>query len=315
VQPKEWGDLCGADHHVCRLADYPGGDLNAAPAGLLRTGVTTRLNRFIDHYAAPPGNPAELQPSFDVTASLEICPKNATAQFPSEDPGPTFTAARFDQLAPYTLRFDLTGTQPTKSPAVGNPHADKTDPFLNLLLNAGRCPVVTDPAGPDETTYETPPLASTATMIGGTKVRIDYQASTAAGLQLNSRLYDVFPDGKAVMVDRGPRRVTAPNGSVEYQLHGNGWRFEPGHRIRIEITQDDDPFLRASNIPSSSTINGVHLKIPVREPQPPVREDYKNAAKFCKAEAAFLGDAAFRQKYGANKNRANAFGECVSRSH
>ena len=33
---KEWGDLCGADHHVCTLADYPGGDVNATPDGPLQ---------------------------------------------------------------------------------------------------------------------------------------------------------------------------------------------------------------------------------------------------------------------------------------
>ena len=54
---KEWGDICGADHHVCTFADYPGGDVNATPTGLVRTGATTRLNRFIDHYAQPPGQP------------------------------------------------------------------------------------------------------------------------------------------------------------------------------------------------------------------------------------------------------------------
>ena len=26
---KEWGDICGADHHVCRFADYPRGNVNA----------------------------------------------------------------------------------------------------------------------------------------------------------------------------------------------------------------------------------------------------------------------------------------------
>ena len=30
---KEWADVCGADHHVCTYADYPGGDLNADPPG------------------------------------------------------------------------------------------------------------------------------------------------------------------------------------------------------------------------------------------------------------------------------------------
>ena len=106
------------------------------------------------------------------------------------------------------------------------------------------------------------------------------------------------------MVDRGPYRVVERDAApATFELHGNGWRFEPGHRIRIEIAQDDRPFLKTSEVPSTITINGVRLRIPVREPQPPVREDYKNAAKFCKAERAFLGDEAFRQKYGTNQQR------------
>jgi Tol biopolymer transport system component len=40
------------------------------------------------------------------------------------------------------------------------------------------------------------------------------------------------------------------------------------------------------------------------------RSDYKNAAHFCKAERDFLGDDAFRGKYGGG---ANAHGKCVSR--
>jgi len=47
----------------------------------------------------------------------------------------------------------------------------------------------------------------------------------------------------------------------------------------------------------------------------PKRSDFKNAAKFCEAERAFLGDSAFRQRYGTNRNGANAFGQCVRQSH
>ena len=36
---------------------------------------------------------------------------------------------------------------------------------------------------------------------------------------------------------------------------------------------------------------------------------YRNAAQFCKAERAFLGDPAFTKKYGGG---ANAYGKCVS---
>jgi Tol biopolymer transport system component len=47
----------------------------------------------------------------------------------------------------------------------------------------------------------------------------------------------------------------------------------------------------------------------------PQRSDYKNAAQFCKAERDFLGDEAFRRKYGANGNGADAHGKCVSQNH
>ncbi len=39
-----------------------------------------------------------------------------------------------------------------------------------------------------------------------------------------------------------------------------------------------------------------------------------NAARKCKAERRSLGDAAFRNKYGTNRNKSNAFGKCVSRT-
>jgi Tol biopolymer transport system component len=44
----------------------------------------------------------------------------------------------------------------------------------------------------------------------------------------------------------------------------------------------------------------------------PRREDFKNAAHFCKAERSFMGEAAFAAKYGGG---ANAHGKCVGASH
>jgi hypothetical protein len=38
----------------------------------------------------------------------------------------------------------------------------------------------------------------------------------------------------------------------------------------------------------------------------------KNAAKACKAERATMGLQAFKEEYGTNANKANAFGKCVS---
>jgi Tol biopolymer transport system component len=44
----------------------------------------------------------------------------------------------------------------------------------------------------------------------------------------------------------------------------------------------------------------------------PRRSDYKNTAKFCKADRDFLGDGGFASKYGSSGNGADAFGKCVA---
>jgi Tol biopolymer transport system component len=66
-----------------------------------------------------------------------------------------------------------------------------------------------------------------------------------------------------------------------------------------DVTQDG-PQSIANSYPNWQPIPG------------PKRSDYKNAAQFCNAERAFLGDAAFKRKYGTNGTGANAFGKCVS---
>ena len=261
---KEWSDLCGADHHVCALADYTGGDLNTDPPSLARGGVNDDLSDFVDHYAKPGANPAQGAPSLDVTASLQICPSNESDRYPLAEPGERFTASTFEAIAPNTLTVVEEGEQRTTSKAAPNPHSVLADPVGNLATNGGRCPSGQGPAGPGVASYESPELASGYTMVGPTRVRVPYEAS-GGELQLNARLYDVSPDGAATMVDRGFRTLTASRGTAELDLLGNGWRFERSHRIRVELAQDDDPYVKASTIPSSMTLAGVTLSIPVRE--------------------------------------------------
>ena len=64
-----------------------------------------------------------------------------------------------------------------------------------------------------------------------------------------------------------------------------------------------------AQVPSSTPGDGAWSWQSIPGPQ---RSDFKNAAKFCKAEREFLGEGAFAQKYGENGNGSNAFGKCVS---
>jgi hypothetical protein len=299
---KEWVDLCGPSARPCSRKDYPGGDLSAAPDGLRRLGATTRLNRFLDHYAKPQANPAAPPPARDVTASLQVCPANASAAFPLDQPGERFTAPRFDDLAPDRLRLRATGAQATLNKALPNLHALAADPLLNQLTNGNRCPRAEGPAGVGVATYEFAPLARDVVMIGRTRLTIPH-TGVGGELQLNARLYEVRPDGTATMVDRGGRAVGSPSATTTLDLHGNGWRFGKGSRIRVEIAQDDDLYLRFSSTPSALTLAGVTLDMPIREAGPSsivraprLASDAGRSARF-----AFLAEPATEEFAGATK--------------
>jgi predicted acyl esterase len=263
---KEWGDLCGLDHHVCRVADYKRG-FNEAPQRIARVGVTTRLNRFIDHYARPPGNRRQARPVRNVTVSLQTCRQNATALWPLDEPGERYTALRIHQLAPHVWNLELPGDGQTTSKVAPNSHATESDPVANTASNGSTCPAHSEPAGPGVASWDSEELAGDVTMIGQTRLSAQVEG-TGSGLQLNARLYDLFPDGSQVLVDRGVHMLTTASGPVVVDLHGNGWRFPTGHRIRLELTQDDDPYVKSSSRPGSLTISGVRLAIPIRESAP-----------------------------------------------
>ena len=88
--------------------------------------------------------------------------------------------------------------------------------------------------------------------------------STAPDFELNSRLWDVAPGGARTLVTRGAYRGSAAQGRIVYELFGNAWRMRPGHRLQLELLQDDSTFLRPDNVPSTVTIERARLELPVR---------------------------------------------------
>ena len=55
------------------------------------------------------------------------------------------------------------------------------------------------------------------------------------------------------------------------------------------------------------------LVVPALASAVPSGKDRSNAARECRAERSAMGAENFRNKYGTNRNRRNAFGKCVSR--
>lgn len=287
---KEWGDLCGADRHVCNDEDF-GGAYNANPAALVRLGITTRLNRFIDHYAKPAANPAQAAPAFDVTAALQVCPQKASALATAADePGATFVATTFEGLANTTALFDtdapLTNLTPgptgatTTASAGGGAHADPvaTNQTAAQFPDRRQCSqrLPNDPAPAGVVQYTSPPLGGDLLMLGAGRIDVSFAATSVetGSLQLNARLYELIAndtagleDDVAVMADRGFRRLSAAEvaaNTVSFELFGNGWKFSEGNRIRLEIAQDDGPYLKVSQPPSGLLLTRVAITLPVR---------------------------------------------------
>ena len=203
-----------------------------------------------------------------MTASLQTCPDNVAPGFPLDEPGARFTAGDFASLAPGRLNVSVTGSQPTANDIAPNAHAVKADPVANSASNSSRCVVEQSPgglasAGLGVATYDSDALTSDFTMIGQTRLTVQHTGA-GAGLQLNARLYDLYPDGRQVMVDRAVRRLASANGPTVMDLQGAGWRFPAGHRLRIEIAQDDDPYVKASVQPGSLVVAGMSMSVPVR---------------------------------------------------
>jgi predicted acyl esterase len=106
------------------------------------------------------------------------------------------------------------------------------------------------------------------TLLGLPTVRATI-ATTGPFGQLNSRLWDVSPDGTQLLVSRGAYRLTdGQSGRVDLQLHGNGWCFAPGHRPKLELVGKDAPFLRPSNGAFTMEVSDVHVGLPIAEARP-----------------------------------------------
>jgi predicted acyl esterase len=80
----------------------------------------------------------------------------------------------------------------------------------------------------------------------------------------------VAPDGTTLLVTRGTYRLDVPaydtpSGTLRLPLFGDHWDLRPGHSIRLDLTQVDQPYLRPSNVPAEISFDPPTLHLPTRE--------------------------------------------------
>jgi predicted acyl esterase len=102
-------------------------------------------------------------------------------------------------------------------------------------------------------------------MLGLPTVYLDYE-TTATDYWIAARMYDRDPDGSMTMVTRGICRVNtaaSDRSCTAFELWGNGWTFEKGHQLVVEVSQADSPMFRKDNMPSMITISKLVVKVPM----------------------------------------------------
>jgi predicted acyl esterase len=156
----------------------------------------------------------------------------------------------------------------TVSPlGAADPNGPATDAIVGPEVQPGEeCRHSDGPAVGGYTQYSRP-LPRTETYVGLGHVTVPYVWAGAVSGGLAARLFDVAPDGTELLMTRGVYRFDndPPTGVLRLPLYGNHWRLEPGHRIRLDLTQVDTPTYRPSNFPSSLQFpGGVSLVLPTR---------------------------------------------------
>ena len=211
-------------------------------------------NRLLDRYLL---GRTKRRVRFDVRSAPTLCDQGAF--------GPVLRVPRFGRLSPARLTLELGGPRQVVSP-LSDPRGGASDP-LAVSTSRGRGCMTTDlPPTGGVATYDAP-LERAFTLIGLPRLRLRYRTA-APDVQLNSRLWDVAPDGVQTLVTRGAYRAVLPNSggeTADYPLFGNHWRFEAGHTLRLEVAAVDAPFLRQDNFPSLTTVDDARLVLPGRE--------------------------------------------------
>ena len=262
-KPKEWGDICGDDHHVCQVKDSTRADgsfnLMRSP-NRVRVGINTRMNRFLDFHLRGKGR----RPASNVSGTTTICAANATEKYKADEPGAEYRAPTWRKLAPRRLTFGWGAGGATSNGAL-DVHAQESDPVARDRTSDKCYSTAQANQGPGVVVYEDT-VKETFTMMGIPTLTVEHQ-STGTDYWLAARLFDKRPDGTMTMVTRGVCRVNtavAPDKTcTKFDLFGNGWIFEKDHKIVVEVSQSDTPFLRKDNFPSTVTYDAANIKVPV----------------------------------------------------
>jgi hypothetical protein len=184
-----------------------------------------------------------------IVAKTQACPGADTE---------TFRAETWAVLVPGEVSFDDPGGR-TVSSTAGTP---------SELGGSGEHPSCVGGLadGTDGTATYRHPVRKPFTLLGAPTIvaNLELGATASADAQLVARLWDIDPAGQPVLVARGVYRPIDTTQQV-FQLHPNGYRFNEGHDVVLELLGRDQTWFRPSNSAFEITVSSLHVQLPVAE--------------------------------------------------
>ncbi|HET7311456.1 MAG TPA: CocE/NonD family hydrolase [Mycobacteriales bacterium] len=106
------------------------------------------------------------------------------------------------------------------------------------------------------------PTVTTSMTVTDDTSQAPYVTGPAGGTQLDARLWDVAPDGSALLLTRLLYRPRAGQQAQTFMLHPIAYRVAAGHTIVLELRGSDVPYARPSNEPFAIDLGSLRLTLP-----------------------------------------------------
>jgi predicted acyl esterase len=213
--------------------------------------IARLVNRWLDFYLKDRG----ANPSGVVEARVTECASDAM--------GALYRAETWEGLQAEDVATELAPSGEIGSPA-DDAHSDDLDPVPGVPpAPRNDCSVTGTAVDPDNVAAQVA-LPDGFEMVGMPEVTLTADPS-APDMYVAARLWDVDPaTDRQTLVDRGVYRLgsTEPQ-EIRFQLNGNAYTFEAGHRMKLELTADDSPaFLEYKPSDGTIDVSGVSFSVP-----------------------------------------------------
>jgi predicted acyl esterase len=188
-------------------------------------------------------------PNGQVTTYTQTCPQSAPG-------GGPFTARNWSKLPKSSVSISSTEAQTFTSGGGSATIAAEFDP----IANSNACKSVKAETETDTANYTT--VSKGFTLMGLPTITATIKTVGLYG-EIAARLWDITPEGNQTLISRGVYRLNEnQSGTIEFQLHGNGYEFKAGDTVELQLLGRDTPYYRASNFPFTVEVSSLTAILP-----------------------------------------------------